>query len=128
MAHKKKAAELTLGYLVDSKSYPGERVLYLVSYSESKRSEGLVFTILLRHHDGKDSFDIQNNARFVRVAKGGEYDGVSFPEPPLGGEGTQGQIASAIRQIERRPSFSVPVADLLRPSASIRCESYADKK
>ncbi len=125
LAHGK-ATELTLGYLVDTKSY-AKRALYVVSYMGS-RHQGLVFTILLEQRAGKYNFDIQNNAKFVRVARGGEYDGVSFVEPPLGGVGTQGNIASAVKQIERQRTFTISVADLLKRPASAQCESYADKK
>ncbi len=114
------------GYWLDINSYPGQKVLYLVQYQGPTPSPGWVFTIVVSKHDGRTIFDIQNNAKFVRVNKGGEYKDVSFPEPPLGGIWTQEHIAEAIRQIARKPSYSLSGVDL-RPLGS-ECRSYADKR
>ncbi len=118
-----KATSLNLGYLVDEKSYPGEKVLYLVDYSDPGRSRGYVFAIFLTQQGSSEIFNIQNNARFVA-----KKDGIDFVEPPLGGTWTQEHLTSAIKQIERQPSFTVPVKDLLPPSSLIRCGSYTDSK
>jgi len=126
-----KATALSLGYVVDTKSYPGEEVLYLVDYTGHSRTEGLVFTIFLRRQDRRRIFDIQNNAKFVRSNKGdAEFrkEGVTFVEPPLWGTWTQQHIARAIRRIERQPMFVVRIKDLLKPSALTQCESYADRQ
>jgi hypothetical protein len=126
-----KATVLSLGYVVDTKSYPGEEVLYVVDYTGHGRTEGLVFTIFLEQHGGRRIFNIQNNAKFVRSNKeNAEFrkEGVTFVEPPLWGTWTQQHIARAIRQIERQPRFVVRVKDLLKPSALTQCESYADRK
>jgi hypothetical protein len=78
---------LTFGYLLEEKSYPGEKVLYLVNYPTPTRSNGLAFTIFLTEHDDRQVFNIQNNASFV-LSKDG-LNGVSFLDPPLGGGWTQ---------------------------------------
>jgi hypothetical protein len=121
-----KPTELNLGYLVDTKSYHGEKVLYLVYYKGPKRSEGLVFAIFLRRQDGRRIFDVQNNARFRKSEKG--VQGVDFVDPPLGGTWTQEHLVSAIKQIGRQATFVVPVKDLLAPSALTQCVCYADGK
>jgi hypothetical protein len=121
-----KATVLSLGYLVDTKSYPGEEVLYVVVYTGPGRSEGMVFTIVVRQQDRRRIFDIQNNAKFVRSKSG--IDGVDFVEPPLGGTWTQEHLAAAIKRIERHPRFVFRVRDLLTPSTATQCESYADSK
>lgn len=121
-----KTTTLSIGYLVDTKSYPGERVLYVVNYVGSGRSEGMVFTILLEQRDRRRIFNIQNNARFVRSRDSTE--GVDFVEPPLGGTWTQEHLMAAIKRIEGQPRFELSVKDLLRPSDSTLCESYADRK
>jgi len=120
-----KVTELRLGYFVDTKSYPGDRVLYVVSYTGTQRSEGFVFTILLDRHGRRHNFHIQNNAKFVRSKDG--IAGINFVEPPLGGIWTQQHLVAAIKKIGRKPSFTVPVRELLAPSALVRCSSYADK-
>jgi len=75
---------------------------------------------------GRQIFDIQNNAKFIKSKKG--IDGIDFVEPPLGGTGTQEDLAAAIKRIERGPKFTVQVKELLAPSAVAHCASYADKK
>ncbi len=121
-----RATVLSLGYVVDTKSYRGEEVLYVVDYAGHGRTEGLVFTIFLTRHDRRRIFDIQNNAKFVRSKDG--IEGVDFVEPPLGGTGTQEDLVAAIKRIERQPRFELRVKDLLRPSDPTNCESYADRK
>jgi len=116
------------GYWVDTHSYPGERVLYAVEYARSNRSTGWIFTIFLSKESNREVFNIQNNARFVRVRKGGEYPGVSFPDPPLGGIWTQGHIASAIRKIELQRSFAISMQAVLASQEPTLCQSYTDKR
>jgi hypothetical protein len=123
---KTKATALSLGYLVDTKSYPGEKVLYVVSYTGPGRSEGFVFTVFLEQHDQRPVFNIQNNAKFVRSKDG--IEGFDFVEPPLGGTWTQEHLVAAIKRIEQRPKFAVPVKDVQNPSPATQCESYADSK
>jgi len=123
-----KTAKVNLGYLVDTKSYPGEKVIYVVSYTKPDHSEGYVYILFFGQGNGKQNLNIQNNAKFARVTKGGDYDGVLFVEPPLGGEWTQKHITSAIKQIEQRPSFSLPTKEVLGPSPRTGCLSYTDKK
>ena len=109
-----KAAVLSLGYSVDTTSYPGEKVLYVVSYTRPERSEGFVFAVFLEQHDQRTVFNIQNNAKFVRSKHG--IGGFDFVEPPLGGTWTQEHLVGAIKRIEQRPKFEVPVKDLQNPS------------
>lgn len=116
---------LTLGYLFDTKSYPGEKVLFVVEYSDTAKHSGKVFTIFVRERSGHQVFDIQNNAKFTNSKKG--INGIGFTEPPLGGTGTQEDLVAAIKRVERLPSFTVRVKDLLTSSAA-QCISYADKK
>jgi hypothetical protein len=118
-----KATALSLGYMVDERSYPGEKVLYLVDYPSSNRSQGYVFTIFLTQKGDSQIFDIQNNAKFVTTK--GQID---FDEPPLGGAWTQEHLISAINHIVRQPTNIVPVRDLLAPSPLVMCRSYTDNK
>lgn len=89
---------------------------------------GWVFNIFLSQKGNREVFHIQNNARFVRVRKGGEYPGVSFPDPPLGGIWTQGHIASAIRKIELQRSFAISMQAVLASQEPTLCQSYTDKR
>jgi hypothetical protein len=117
---------LTLGFLLDEKSYPGDKVVYLISYATPAGSNGLVFAVLLTERGASQTFNIQNNARFVLSNR--DPSGVSFVPggDPLGGIWTQQHLASAIKRIERQPRFTIPVGDLATPDASIRCEAYTD--
>lgn len=119
-----KGRETTLGYFVDEKSYPGEKMLYVVEYPKPSRADGLVFTIFLTDRDGGQHFNIQNNARF-QLSKDGD-GGVSFTTPPLGGTWTQEHLASAIKQIEKQPRFTISSKDMLTIDSSTSCEAYTD--
>jgi hypothetical protein len=120
-----RAKTLSFGYLLDENSYPGEKVLYLVNYATPARSNGLVFAIFLTEHEGRQVFNIQNNASFV-LSKD-DRDGVSFVNPPLGGTWTQEHLASAITEIEKQPRFTIPVKDILSDPSLTDCESYTDR-
>lgn len=119
-----KTTKLTLGYLLDEKSYPGEKMLYIVNYAIPSRLDGFVFTIFLTERDGRQDFNIQNNARFTRSKDGDE--GVSFAAPPLGGNWTQEHLVSAIKQIEKQPKVTIPVKTLLAVDSSVSCGAYTD--
>jgi hypothetical protein len=125
-----KTASLSSGYLVDSKSYPGEKVLYVVVYASPQHSEGMVFSIFLTQKGARTVFNIQNNGKFLRSTKEGaafRREAVDFVDggDPLGGIWTQEHIALAIKDIGRQPIVDVPVQNLLNPSAAVQCESYA---
>jgi hypothetical protein len=119
-----KAPTLSFGYLLDEKSYPGEQVLYVVNYAFPIRSNGLAFAIFLSGDAGSQVFSIQNNTSFV-LSKD-EPEGVSFVNPPLGGTWTQEHLASAIKQIEKQPRFSILAKDLYATDSFVRCEAYTD--
>lgn len=116
----------SFGYFLDEKSYPGEKVIYLVNYAAPARSNGWVFVVFLTEHDGQQHFNIQNNATFVLSKHNFDYDGVSFVSPPLGGDWRQEHIAKAIRQIETRARFTFDSKDLLAATPSVTCESYTE--
>lgn len=115
---------LTFGYFLDEKSYPNDKVIYVVNYPSPTRSKGLVFAVFLSQKVGHQEFDVQNNASFV-LSKS-DPSGVSFENPPLGGTWTQEHLASAIKQIEKQPRFTIPVAELSSVDPSASCESYVD--
>jgi hypothetical protein len=120
-----RATKLSFGYLLDENSYPGVKEVYLVNYSAPTRSNGLVFAVVLTEHDGRQNFNIQNNASFV-LSKD-EPIGVSFKNPPLGGTWTQQHLALAIKRIETQPRFAIPAKDLLATPPLTDCESYTDQ-
>jgi hypothetical protein len=119
-----KAAEGTFGYLLDEKSYPGEKLLYVVEYPNPSRPDGFVFTIFVSDHDGRQGFNIQNNARFT-LSKDSD-EGVSFTAPPLGGTWTREHLVSAIKQIEKQPRVTLSMTNLLVVDSSVSCEAYTD--
>lgn len=119
-----KAKEGTFGYLLDEKSYPGKKMLYVVEYLNPSRPDGFVFTIFVTDHDGRQDFNIQNNARFA-LSKDADA-GVSFASPPLGGTWTREHLVSAIRQIEKQQRFTISTKGLLSVDSSISCEAYTD--
>ena len=119
-----KSTKLTFGYFLDEKSYPDDKVVYVVNYMTPARSNGLVFAVFLNENNGHQKFNVQNNASFV-LSKN-ELSGISFENPPLGGEWTQEHLASAIKQIEKQPRFTIPVKDLSSMDTSSSCEAYTD--
>jgi hypothetical protein len=119
-----KMADGTFGYVLDSKSYPGEKMFYVVEYPKPSRRDGLVFTIFVTDHDGHRDFNIQNNARFIASKHGDE--GVAFANPPLGGSWTQEHLISAVKQIAKQPTVALPMKNLVEVDSSVSCEAYTD--
>ena len=120
------ASKRTFGYFLDEKSYPGDKVIYVVNYAAPTRSNGWVFVVFLTQRDGHQHFNIQNNASFVLSKRHFDYDGVKFLSPPLGGDWTQLHIAMAIRRIETELRFTLGKKGYLAAMASVTCESYTD--
>lgn len=119
------AASRTFGYFLDEKSYPGQRVMYVVNYSVPVRSNGWVFVIFVTEDAGHQHFNIQNNARFVLAKHNFDYDGVKFLSLPLGGDWRQQHIAMAIKRIERGARFTLN-GKLLSVADGSTCEAYTD--
>ncbi len=118
------AVQLTFGYFLDEKSYPGDKALYIVEYASPTRSNGLVFSVFLGERNGRQEFNIQNNAAFVLSKR--EPSGVSFLNPPLGGTWTQEHLALAIKEIVKQPKYTIPVKELSSLGRCTSCESYTD--
>jgi hypothetical protein len=118
------ATTLSFGYVLDEKSYPGDKVIYVVNFAAPARSNGFVFAVFVTVRDGLQHFNIQNNATFV-LSKDGSY-GVSFVDPPLRGTWTQEHLASAVKRIDKQPRLTISVKSLLAAEPSIRCESYTE--
>jgi hypothetical protein len=121
-----RAKSVTLGFLLDDKSYSGDKVVFVVSYATPTSSNGWVFAVFLTERGASQTFDIQNNARFVLSRQ--DPSGVSFPPggDPLGGHWTQQRLTDAIKQIERQPRFTIPAGTLSHSDASVHCEAYTD--
>jgi hypothetical protein len=113
-------------YLITTKDWPGEEVVYVVAYTGASRTKGWVFTIFLTKQGDHEVFDIQNNAKFVRTKK--DPDGINFVEEALGGVWTHERLISAIKQIEKKPQFELSVRELTKASVNAACQSYTDGK
>jgi len=111
---------LSLGYFLDTSSYPGEEALYLVNYEGSK---GQIFVFFVADRDRRRVFRLENNASFMRKKKG-----IEFVDPPLGGVWTQEHFESALERIEQDPKMEVLVKDLRGNFPDVRCESYSDAR
>ena len=122
---RSKATTLSFGYFLDTNSWPSQRVLYIVNYPNASQRGGFVYTLFLGERDGKQVFNIQNNASFVLSKRG--YDGVSFVDPPLWGIWRQQHLAMAIRKIERQPRTTLSVHELSRVEFSFMCQAYTDQ-
>jgi len=113
--------ELSLGYFLDTKSYPGEQALYVVNYMGSKLSKGLAYVFFVRQKDHSRVLRVENNAAFERRKKG-----IEFLEKPVGGVWTEEHLEDAIDRISQEPMYLFSVKDLREPAPGLRCESYGD--
>ena len=119
-----KVADGTFGYLLDEKSNPGKRILYVVHRPSDSRTDGLVFSLFVSDHEGRRIFSIQNNADFsLRDDWPGE---ISFKASPLGGTWTLDHLVTAIKEIETQSKFTLPIQNLHWPDPTVRCEAYTD--
>jgi hypothetical protein len=115
-----KPTTVHLSYSIDLKSYPGQSEIYVITYSRKDRSRGMVFTVFHDLKSKAQTFDIQNNATFVRNSSG-----IDFPGPPLGGIWTQQHLMEAIQNAGKRPSVPFTTGELRAPS-SVHCTSYVE--
>ncbi len=118
------ATSLSLGSWMDTTSYPGKKVLYVMATSGSNHSAGRVFSIFFKERHHRQLFDIQNSAIFVRSNDG--KGSINFVVPPLGGADSEGSFVSAIQQLEGQPRFTVSGAQLTAPISHTTCSSYTD--
>ncbi len=112
---------LLFGYFLDSTSYPGDKVAYITQYTKLDRSQGFVYTVVYSDANGQLSFDIQNNARFIR-----RKSGIDFVDPPLGGDWTQQRLINGIEHASRKPAVLIPLTSLTVPLGADECRSYTD--
>jgi hypothetical protein len=112
--------QIHVGSYLDTTSYPGDQALYVVDYTGSNWSRGLVFVFFLRFKEGKQILRVENNATFVR-----KRSRIEFVETPLGGIWTQQHLEAAIDRIESSPKTTFGVPELKRNKANVGCESYA---
>lgn len=115
----------TFGYWLDTKSYPGESVIYVVNYINDEPKKGFVFVIFFSRNGDTQSFNIQNNATFLLSEE--KSRSVKFVNPPLGGLWTQEHIVYAINKIEDGKKFIVPIIRKSAQKQPIVCTSYTDK-
>ncbi len=107
---------IRLAYHADNKTFSGAKYLYVIVFSTPKRDRGKIFDIRLKDHR---TYSIENNATFINTP-----EGITFPEPPLGGNWTQNQLTNSIQAILRHHKwYEVQVKTLLKPSSHLQCET-----
>jgi hypothetical protein len=115
-------AQLELGYVDDTRSYPGADLLFIVDYASPTHSAGAVFTFFAKGKDPHRVLHLQNRVAFRQSDDGSQQ--LQLVDPPFGGIATQDQAVSAIRKIGFH-TYAVSIADVLnRPS--VQCETDAD--
>lgn len=117
---KDNPALLEMGYVTDSKSYPGQNLLNVVDYTTRTHSAGMVFTFLTKGKDPHRVLHLQYRTRFRQSDDGSQQ--LELLDPPLGGIWTQEQVLSAIRQIGFH-TYTIPIADVLNRSGAVQCDS-----
>lgn len=115
-----KKGNLTLGYLTDTKTYPGEKVLFVVAFTG--RRKGRIFELTATEHGGQDSLRVENNGKFKESPSE-----INFVEELLGGVWTHAYLESAIRQIDSSPRFVISIKELRDGYRDVQCSSYLDK-
>ena len=118
------ATKMTFGALLDQKSDPGEKRLYVVYYKRPSRLAGAVFTIVATEHAGQQNFNILSRARFTRPTASDAN--VSFTSAPRGGTATQERLSAALEQLDKQPRVVISSKDLPAIDSSATCASYTD--
>lgn len=118
---QKRSKELTLGYYLDTRSYPGEQALYVVDFSGPNLSKGLVFVFFVRQRSDQRVLRVENNASFIRKKKG-----IEFTERPVGGVWTEEHVQDAVDRILQTAMYLFQVKEIRGPYPEVRCESYSD--
>jgi hypothetical protein len=114
--------ELNVAYLPESKSFGGEKYIYVIVYNDAKHKEGSIFDIRLKDEDHHRVYSIENDASFAIVNKE-----VKFDEPPLGGSWRQTQLTTTIQQIQKHHKwYEAQVKQLLKPYTHFRCETNVE--
>jgi len=114
------AAEIDLGYKMDSKTALGDHYLYLVVYTTPKRDEGRIYDVRVKQHH---VYSVENSATFVSTAKG-----ITFPTPPVGGQWAQNQLIPALEKMVHHKWYTVEMKYLRPGSKNVRCESALGKE
>lgn len=115
-----KPAHIELGYSPDAKSEHGASLLTVVSYAVPTHARGKVFTFVVRGSDAHRTLELQYSIGFRQSVDGSQR--LELIDPPFGGIATQDEALAAIRHIGFH-TFTIPLALLLAPSESVRCES-----
>lgn len=115
------ASPLNFGYVIDAKSVPGKKVLYVVATPASNHSAGRAFAIFFRERRRRPLFDIQNGVTFL--ISGNQ---VNFVVPPAGGSAAEPPFVQAIQQIQGQPMISIADTILLAPANHLQCDAYTD--
>ena len=114
--------ELELGYVDDTRTYPGQTLLYVIDYTTPIHSEGMVFAFLMHGKESHRILRLQYKAGFRQSVDGSQQ--IDLVDPSFGGIWTQEQIVSAIHQVGFH-TYSIPVATLVNLSDPADCESDA---
>lgn len=111
--------KVQLAYHPDSKTFGGGKYLYVIIFTSPKRDQGKIFDIRLKEHR---TYSIENNAGFAITPAG-----ITFPEPPLGGNWTQNQLTASVQTIlNHRRFYDVEVKYLRKPNSHVHCETAVE--
>lgn len=116
----RQAAQVELGYVVDSKSLRGADLLTVVNYTIPTHARGTVFTFVARGKDAHRVLRFRYGVGFRQSDDGSQR--IQLVDPPFGGIGTQDAAISAIRQIGFQ-TYTVPVSTLQNTSNAVQCQS-----
>lgn len=114
------ATELELGYVNDTKSYPGQELVYLVDYTTPTHTAGQVSTFLERGKESHRVVRLQLTIGFRQSDDGSQR--IELVDPPLGGISMQDAVVAAVRKVGFH-TYTVAVADILNRPAQCESES-----
>lgn len=116
----KSTRRLKLGYMRDTKSYPGEEHWVLAVYQSG--SSGQAFDLVRKKFGYVTEFNLVNNGTYS-IMKGT----LTFAKPPIGGLATQDQLESDIQKAMKGRTLIVDTLTLRRRASAVACKTILDR-
>lgn len=110
------------GYLFDTKTWPDDKYLVVVIYTDQNRRKGFVYGFSVEENAGQRVLHLDNNGQFDRSTKDTHWEG-----DLLGGVWTHEYFQRAIARIGSRPASLLLPKELRATMPSVSCTSYADQ-
>lgn len=119
-----KAPEIHLGLRYDTKTFLGDKYLYVIVFKTTHRDTGRIFDIRFKQENHRHVYSVENTATFITTPKG-----IEFQEPPVGGTWAQNQMKPAIDQIQHHKKlYTAQMKYLIKPDKHVECTTTLEAK